>query len=291
MEAAQLAEESEITGQALVDRGKELMGLGQDLLRQAALLRGEQEPVFRPATGPSTDHAVSKTGNVVTHETALAMARKLGRFTRIQFEDALQLKGIQTSKFLAKLHDAGDIARGQNDEGASIYDYVKSSADEPPIYQLEMWARATSEAWDLDEAVDQTGLPEEEVVAGITELIVRGIIAAEQLTEVDDLADIDKLATTVYRYVPPVNDAAALERKRLAAVLTVPEVTRGKPVRIRTERKQMRNRSTPGQRSKVINNDRNWERLEAARAERAERNRLQAARQKAKPPKNGRKRK
>lgn len=47
----------------------------------------------------------------------------------------------------------------------------------------------------------------------------------------------------------------------------------GTPVRIRTERKDRKARSTPGSRQKTVNQQRNWERLQAAKAERAEANR------------------
>lgn len=58
----------------------------------------------------------------------------------------------------------------------------------------------------------------------------------------------------------------------------------GMPVRIRTERNDRRARSTPGQRQKTIQRDRNYDRIQAAKLERAVEQRKKAAASAGKPP-------
>lgn len=66
--------------------------------------------------------------------------------------------------------------------------------------------------------------------------------------------------------VPPERDRPAYEEARAT----------GMPVRITTERADRRGRSTPGQRQKIINRDRNYERMESAKRQRAEAQRVKA---------------
>lgn len=75
----------------------------------------------------------------------------------------------------------------------------------------------------------------------------------------------------IFEFVKPEGEVVAREtrlppEKDRPAYEDAPR--RGEPVRIRTERKDRKARSTPGARQKVINNDRNWERLQAAKARR-----------------------
>lgn len=80
-------------------------------------------------------------------------------------------------------------------------------------------------------------------------------------------------ATPIFEFVKPEGPTPAREdrlppEKDRPAYADAPR--RGEPVRIRTERKDRKARSTPGARQKVLNTERNWERLQAAKRAREE---------------------
>lgn len=276
LDATGIATESEHTAEELIAYGERLLRLGRELQASAAVLRGERPPKPVAVNGPGVDHSVGRFGEV-DENSALAKARELGTFTRIVFEDALGLDGVATSKWLAKLLDHDAISRVTDETGAIAYRYIRSLEDEPPGLQLRVWvekhwAQSDREPFDLAMVAEGTGLAEEEAQAALVALIADGTIAATTIEVVNDLDEIEKLRGQYYEYRPPIPGGlqTELERRRLAEVGSTPQVKRGEPVRIRTERKNARARSTPGSRQKVINQDRNWERLQAAKAERAE---------------------
>lgn len=101
--------------------------------------------------------------------------------------------------------------------------------------------------------------------------------------QLDRFEDIDR--TPKYRWLklaqpsehetkrPPENERPSYELAQAT----------GTPVRITTERKDRRGRSTPGQRQKIVNRDRNYERMEAAKAERAAEQARKAKAEKGQP--------
>lgn len=270
-----VANDSANVGGELVARGEYLLRIGRELLKQSELLRGKAPGEVKPLrpTGPSGDHSVNRLGHVIDINAASGVARTLHTFTRIAFQDALGTDGIQTSKWMARLHEANLIERGTDDEGAIVYTYSRDIDDEPASYQLHMMAkqRGAAQPFTIAEAMEHTGLSEDEVVTGLAELSSTSIVEAEQIDEVADLDEVGELGGVQYRFVPPISDGAAseLERRRLGSVSAPVVVKRGEPVRIRTERKQRRARSTPGTRQKVVNTEREYARMVAAREERA----------------------
>lgn len=275
----QVAAESQATGHALVAEGERLLRLGKELLRQSALLTGQkpQEHVTRP-DGPADDHSVGHAG-LVDLNRAQAKARELKRFTRNQFGDALGLKGVQTSKWLAQLLERAWIERTVDEESsATVYDYIRRPEDEDPLYQVRQWAQNVGVAFRMEQCVEETELPSEEVGVAITQLVTEGVLRTETIEQVDGLDEVDQLGETVYRYAPPLPPGVAgdLERRRLQVVRDVPEVERGTPIRIRTERKTARARSTPGSRGKIKRNQAAWERQQAAKDERRRKNQAMA---------------
>lgn len=285
LDAAEIASESDLTAEELINRGNQLIRLARDLQVQAARLRGEAIPIERPGK-PDTDHSVGREG-LVDEAIAMARARELGVFSRVKLGEVLGLDGPALSKWIAKLHERGVLTREQDDLGAIVYRYNRPLEDEPADYQLRQWVKRQPEPFDLDMAVDGVGLPVEEVEGALSALIADLTVAPVKVEAVNDLGEIDKLAGAFFQYVHPIPGGVQtdLERRRLASVGAAGsvEVKRGMPVRIRTERRNARARSTPGSRQKVINQDRNWERLEAAKAEREQQGRERAARQAAKP--------
>lgn len=293
LDADGIASESDLTAEELVRRGERLIKIGLELRASAARLRGEAVPIDIAAiraAGPGGDHSVSHTGVLIDFDAVLAHARKLGTYTRVQFQDALGLDAAATSKWIARLHEARacervTIAEGEH-AGSIGYHYIREIEDESPALQLREWAAARgSEPFDLETAEDGTGLPGQEVQSSISDLLADGTIAPVVIEAVDDLGEIEKLGGAFFAYVPPIPGGVQsdLERRRLASAGAVPQVKRGMPVRIRTERKNARARSTPGSRQKVINQDRNWERLQAAATARDEQSRARAARERDKP--------
>jgi hypothetical protein len=281
----EIASESDLTAEELIARGEKLIAIGRELQTQAALLRNESppKPLSRPA-GPSGDHSVTANGLIDT-EAATVKARALGTFTRLQFEDALATNGPQTTKWLAALLKTGTITRETAEDGAIAYRYCRPADDEPAEYQLRVWAAEQTEPFDVEQAADGTGLPTEDIEQALPRLIGDLTVAPVTVEAVDDLGELEKLGETFFRYQPEIPNglSAELERRRLSAVNSTPQVKRGTPVRIRTERRNARARSTPGSRQKVINQDRNWERLQAAKAEREEQNRVRAQRERDRP--------
>lgn len=81
----------------------------------------------------------------------------------------------------------------------------------------------------------------------------------------EDLVEYIDLPDGPTSYVPSAPDPvqAAIAGARIF-------VERGQQVRIRTERKNRRGMSTPGQRQKMKNQQRNWEKQQDAKAKRAE---------------------
>lgn len=293
LDAEGIATESDLTAEELIARGERMIKLGRDLQASAARLRGETIPVDRVALladGLGGDHSVSRTGVVVDLPAALAHARTLGTFTRLQFEDVLGLAGAATSKWIARMHECRAIERVTIEEGehagAIGYRYCRVIEDEPPTFQLREWVAARGpEPFDLEMAIDGVGLPSSEVESSLSDLIADGTIAPVVIEAVDDLGEIEKLGGAFFQYVPPIPGGVQteLERRRLASVGADPKVVRGAPIRIRTERKQRGARSTPGNRQKVINQDRNYERLVAAQTARAEQAKQRAKRERDKP--------
>lgn len=304
MKLEELAAESTRVGDDLVAYGRELLSLGQDLIKQGALLEGKLPKAVAPARpgGPGDNHSVGRNG-LVDNDIARLKARELKSFTRPVWEEALGLKGTAASARLNALVQSGDLVRRTDEEGHILYDYVRSVDDEEPLYRVRMWAKARgqngNEPFELSEAMEATELSEADVMTALTELVVEGVVTGELQVEQDpddeeaeELDQATQIALTAFRYVPtlPGGLQSAQERQRLAAVMTNPEIKgRGQPVRIRTERKQGKARSTPGSRQRVVNNERNWDKLQEAKEKREREGKERAAKQRAQP--KGRKRK
>lgn len=286
LDAQGIASEADLTAEELIARANKLLAIGRELQLAAAQLRGEPAPkaISRPA-GPSDDHSVGRLGNV-DEDAATAKAREMGTFTRTAFGDALGFSGVQTTKWLMKLVEHGVIAREIDEDGAIVFRYARTLDDEPPIYQLRAWCASNREPFDVAAAEEATGLTREEVTAAISNLVRSCELKPTVVESVNELDEIEKLTGQFFEWTAPIPNGlqSELERRRLAAVLPTPEVKRGLPIRIRTERSQRRARSTPGNRQKVINQDRNWQRLQDAQAARA----AQAKTREAKPPKHAR---
>lgn len=273
LSAPEVAEQSERVGAALVEQGEYLLQLGRDLLKQSALLRHEkpQEPV-QHIHGLGADHSVGASG-LVTLERAQGAARELKRFTRTQLGDTLGLKGMQTNKWLAQLLEKGWIERAIDEEThATVFDYARKLEDEDPLYQVRRWAQDVGVQFTGEQAVEGTELPSDDVAVALTQLVTEGVLTTGQIDTVDDLGEITELGETVYRYAPPIPAGLAgkLERARLEAVTAPVEIPgKGERVRIRTERKTARKRSTPGSRQKLKNQERAWQRQQEAREAKA----------------------
>lgn len=215
----EVSDQSQRVGTALVEQGEYLLTLGQNLLRQAAMLRGSPDPTSRP-TGPSANHSVTSAG-LIDLARVQRVARDFKRFTRSQFGEALGLRGVQTSKWLAALLEAGWITRTIDEEtNATVFDYVRRLEDEDPLYQVRLWAQGVGVAFTAEDAIEQTGLAEEEVTAALPPLVKEGVLQTETVEKVGQLGDVDRLGEIAYRYAPPLppGTASRLERERMAEI-------------------------------------------------------------------------
>lgn len=71
------------------------------------------------------DFTVNSRGERITFEIARDTAKELGRFDRSHFQDALALKPVVASRWLARLRDVGILDRMDSVDGPTVYDYVK----------------------------------------------------------------------------------------------------------------------------------------------------------------------
>lgn len=269
-ESVQLADESQDYGDQLIARGEYALKLGRDLLRQAALLRGEipQEQVARP-DGPSADHSVGRHG-LVDEKVARERARTLGVFTRLEFEDALGLKGPATSKWLLALIQAGALVREiRESDGATVHRYCLPLEAESARYQLQVYCSEHREKdHSTADLVEALGLSDEEVEAGITELVALGALKPTSVSKVSSTGEIGELGQTRYHWVPSLDTDSQLklEQARRAA-MSAPAVLRGEEIRLKRKNPDL---LKPGYRQKAANKDRNRSRMEAAKAHRDE---------------------
>jgi len=298
------ARASQATGEELVAEGERLLALGRQLLAQSGQLTGrpnvgtaavipEPEPPVE-AVDPD-ERSVGRFGLVDEHA-AIEGAARLRVFTRGQFAAAMGLSAPAASRWLRRLIERPDgpaIAWEAGEDGPQ-YRYVLDAEQEPATVRVHRWAREQEDPFDPGMVTDALGFNGEDMAEAIRQLKARRVVRDVEVIVEDPEGELEPTTMTMLEWVPELDPRTGemLERQRQAAVQgdAAIRVQRGKAVRIRTERSSRRGRSTPGQRAKIINNERAWEALQAAQRERAEANQRRAARQATEPKKARRKR-
>jgi hypothetical protein len=102
----------------------QLEGRANRLLAGAEALGLELSDDERPES-VDEDFSVNSRGEKITFEVARDTAKELGRFDRSHFQDALAVKPVVASRWLARLRDVGMLDRIDSDGGPTVYDYVK----------------------------------------------------------------------------------------------------------------------------------------------------------------------